>query len=179
MSRGWVGDQNGREGQKKRQRWRNKGVSHWVSKDSKGSEGEARWGGGAVAGWEREGHLEGPPPPPHSPWQIIPPHFYNILGASHPLLTIATAARSLTLACFSSHTEPQQHNRPGEIFNSSSAWTHTNPILLWLSLACTVCSLICFFFFLHSLPTALKAHMFLLLHFWALSEVFPLLSFGM
>ncbi|GLD70278.1 high-affinity choline transporter 1-like isoform X1 [Lates japonicus] len=38
------------------------------------------------------------------------------------LLTIATAARSLTLARFSSHTEPQpQHNRPGEIFNSSSA----------------------------------------------------------
>lgn len=49
------------EGQKKRQR--NSGVSHWASE---GGEGRVRWWGGRLLG-EREGHLEGPPPPPQAP----------------------------------------------------------------------------------------------------------------
>lgn len=85
-----------------------------------------RWGGRAVAGWERRASWRTPTSPTHTPWQIIPhSHFYNILPASHPLLTIATAARSLNspaspptqthnsttgLAKYLTHPEPE-HTR--------------------------------------------------------------------
>ncbi len=113
------------EGQKKRRRRRE--IREWVTEWVKAVEGG--WGGeGRVLSGCRvreKGILKDPHlphttnnPPTTTTTTTTTSHFYNILRASRPTLTIATAARSLTLARLSSHTHTHTHT----ITTAQQAW---------------------------------------------------------